>query len=81
MSRPGGTSENPRNNRGVVGPVLEDGSLALMQLGKLMRAVAMIAGVQNHVVRALDRADAVYLNKSQALDGLKQPRLCEPWLE
>jgi hypothetical protein len=62
--------EAGRDDRGVVGPVLEQRRLALQQVVELAVAVGVIARKEDQVVGALHRVDAVDLDEAQLLDQI-----------
>ena len=64
--------ESGGDDRGVVGPVLEQIGAVLQQAAKLGRTIGLVAGEQDHVVGALDHLDAVELDEAQALDQRQQ---------
>ena len=58
------------DRRDIMGPVLEQSPVDLERPAQQLRPVASVAREQDHVVRALDRADAVDLEKAEALDQI-----------
>jgi hypothetical protein len=70
--------EGSGDDRGVVGPVLEQVGAVLDQAAKLSRPVGLVAGRQDHVMGALDHLDAVDLNETQILDQRQQAISVKP---
>ena len=66
------------DHRGVVGPVLEQAALALQQPVELFGAVAAPPREEDHVMSALDRADAIDLHEPQVPHQRQQRRAAQP---
>jgi hypothetical protein len=64
--------ESAGDDRGVVGPVLEQRRLALVQAGELLVPIGLVAREKDHVVGALDGLDRVHLHEAQVFDQLQQ---------
>jgi len=69
--------ERGRNNRGVMGPVLEQRSVLFQKAGQQRRPVGLVARKQNHVMGAGNRVDGVDLNKAEIMDDVLQPAAIE----
>lgn len=66
-----------RDDRCIMSPMFEQMAVALQQRLEMLRPISLPAGKQNHVVRPLDRIDAVDLNKSEAFDeGVQRRTAC-----
>ncbi len=75
--------EEPRGNDGrIMRPVLEQAAITLQQPLQHFRAVGIVAREQDHVVRTLDRGDAVDLHESESFDQVEQavPVYRCPWI-
>ena len=64
--------EAGRDDRGVVGPVLEQPRLALEEALQQCRPVGLVAREQDHVMGARHHVDAVHLDEAHALDQREQ---------
>ena len=67
--------EGGRNDRSVVCPVLENGSVAMKKRGEVLRPVWARPRRQDHVMGALDGRDAVDLYETEPINQIRQ---CEP---
>ena len=61
-----------RDDRGVMGPVLEQRLVALIEAFEIVGAIRGPPGKQDHVMGAGDRVDAVQLHKTQPVDQIQQ---------
>jgi hypothetical protein len=69
--------EAGRDDRGVVGPVLEQRGFGIDQPVQLLAPIGLVAREQDVVVGALHGLDAVDLDVAQALDQIEQAPIVE----
>ncbi len=61
-----------RQDRRVMGPMLEQGAVAFKQRRQMLRPVALPPRPEDHVMRAFDRVDAVDLHEAEAADEVQE---------
>ncbi|SSC65033.1 unnamed protein product [Ciceribacter selenitireducens ATCC BAA-1503] len=69
--------EGGRDDRGVVGPVLEERAVLFQKRGQVFRPVGLVAREEDLVMGALDGRDAVDLDEAEVVDQVVEPGLAE----